>query len=169
MNHGASFPIRAIAKTFLLENNPDSCLAYSYKALNISETNERVYWKAIMCDDIARVFFSLKNDAQIAFQYVDKSLSTDTLMSALSLKGKIYQSVGQLDSAIICLNISKETSAIYTKASGYNALYELEKERSNYKEACAYADSFMFYMDSIHALTVSDKIMRLNQDHLLLH
>lgn len=144
------YPLRGIAECHMLQDQKDSAIYYFKRTLSVATQYKRDLFIPHLLGDLAKVYLYQKNDIDSAFLLTSLSIQTDSSDWVLSTRADAYERQGKLDSAMQCLLISKDNSEIYTKASSFNSLYRIGKKMNQHEQACIYADSFIFYWDSIN-------------------
>lgn len=154
-NHKILHAIRGMANIYIIQDNEQQALFYYNKAFLIAQsTNDSLWQSAISCD-IAKVYDS-EGIYLKAHEYINRAIrfspQSANLSSTYFWKGEILYDLEENDSAIHYLNEAIPRSDIYTKASIYHTLYEIEKGQRNYKQAITYNDTALVYYDSIQSL-----------------
>lgn len=161
---GLFYAVRGIGYIFMLQHQLDSALVYYQKALGVAETIGEDYYKSIIMGELG-ILFNERGEYQKANQYISASISSapvDTnLFTEYLWKGCILRNIHQMDSARYYLNLSKYSPYIFNRGGSYGELYKLEKEGKKYPAAIAAADSFIYYLDSIHDTTKATETARL--------
>lgn len=160
------FPYYWLANTFRIQDNNDSALFYYEKALENSKTfhDERRTINILVDISITSFYNDSVNQALKMYEYIH-SLYGDVYN--VFWNGKFLFLKNEWDSAKYFLQQGAQSDQFYTKASCFNLLSEIEKERLNHAQAYAYIDSFNAYRDSINSLKQHEKIQRLNVNHAL--
>lgn len=159
-------PYFGIAQTFMAMEINDSALVYYQKALDISRFYQDDYRSAIALSGMSSVYF-YKKDTLKALELYEQLSPNYNHIYGVYWRSKFLYLKNELDSARLCLEEGLQSASIYTKASCYDLLYKMEKQRKNHAMAYAYIDSFNVCRDSIHALKRHDEIHKLNTNHII--
>lgn len=74
---------------------------------------------------------------------------------------KLFFQLNNLDSALYYLLLAEKSDKIYVKTAAYNTLYNLEKRKSNYKDAYLYNEMYLQYSDSLYASLLSERVVEM--------
>lgn len=160
------FPYRGIAETYFLQEKSDSALVYCQKALTISQAVRNNYWEAAILNDISKIYLHI-GDTIKASLFITNAMQKDSLTANPYLISNLLYLKNELDSAKQYLLQGCQSTNLYTKASSYNLLYEIEKKNQNHTAAYAYSDSFNLYRDSIEMQKEHQEIQALNTKYAL--
>lgn len=121
--------------------------------------NSTIYQRFIVgkCNfcDIAKVYddqglyIEAKKQIDLALRYAPSNIN---LSPTYFWKGSILYNLEETDSAIHYLSRASTKANIYTKASIYQTLYEINKENKNYERTILYNDTALTCYDSIQKI-----------------
>lgn len=159
---------RGLGNIYALQDNEEEAISYYQTSLSIAQSiNDSIWETAILCD-IAKVYDSLGMHIE-ANKYIDHAIDCTPHNTSLSptyfWKGTILYNLEKEDSAIYYLSKSKINADIYTKASIYHTLYEIEKKREMFEQAILYNDTALLYYDSIQSMIHHTEINNLIKKH----
>lgn len=163
------YALRDIGDTFLLEYQLDSALLYYQESLKIAIALRNAEFLSLIYKNIAGLYdeqgcyIEAKSNISKALLY----LEGEDYLSACSIKGDISNHLNQNDSAIYYWSLATASPNIYTKASSFHCLYQQYKQLENWKKATLYADSFLVFYDSIHAMNERAELDKLMDNHLV--
>lgn len=149
---GIIIAYRNIGRIHLFAENIDSTL-YNYEhALKLARTINHNLSQTSILNDIGAIYDKIGKYNE-AIQLIQSTISRENEgnnnhASYLSL-GVIYEKKNMIDSAYYYFDLAKNSDNIYTEAGAYFRLYNLSKEKSNYKQALAYKEKHQFLRDSI--------------------
>jgi len=161
------FPLRWIGNIYLVRNELDSALYYSQHSLEVAQqVGDSLYCATALCD-LAR-YYKMNENYSEANAYITKAIEMNHHdYTYYSLKGEIFSHINEYDSARYYLQKSLDIENLYTYVSANYALYELEKEAENYRNAIQYADNYIVYYDSIQHLNQRAEVTKLMNDYAL--
>ena len=166
---GQAYPLRGIARMFLLQNRKDSALCYYQQALDCALEVQDSDVVGAVYHDFAIVYNEKKDYVQ-ANKYVSKAIAMmdyDMSINACLLKAKIMLNLNMLDSASYFFNKDIERLDIYGKAICYNGMYQIAKKREEWKTATESMDVYKVLYDSIQVMTDNKELNRLMDKHQL--
>lgn len=164
----ALYAIRGMGSIYAIEDSMSMALNHYLKALSIlTNTNDSTWKSAILCD-IARTYETMEMHKE-AESYINQSIrytpANDDLSASFFWKGEILHSLHQYDSATYYLKAAYPSSDLYTQVSIYQALYNLNVERGNYKQAVLYNDTALLLNDSVQSLMYYSETENLVREH----
>lgn len=165
----ACYALRDIGNTFLLEYQLDSALLYYQESLRIAIYLQNAELSSLIYKNMAGLYNEQGQYAE-AESNISKALPYlvgEDYMSACSIKGDILSHLGKNDSAIYYWSLATTSPNIYTKVSSYNCLYQQYKQFRNWENATLYADSFLVFYDSIHAMNERSELDKLMDNYLV--
>lgn len=158
---GRSFVLRDISRTYNSLEKKDSAIFYCEKAMLYGSEKS----KPSIYSELANLYVDV-DDYGKASEYLNYSLSypsSDALRFPTYLTlGKLYQKMGQLDSAYYYLNISKHGLKLTTQAGAYFHLAKAAYDQGHWKE---YAENQILYeqlRDSIFELKQTESIRKMH-------
>lgn len=150
--YGILHATRGLGNIYAIQDEEEKALSYYQKALSIAQSIKDSLWEnAIFCD-IAKVYddqglyIEAKKQIDLALRYAPSNIN---LSPTYFWKGTILYNLEETDSAIHYLSRASTKANIYTKASIYQTLYEINKGRKNYEQAIPYNDTALICYDSI--------------------
>ncbi len=159
---------RGLGNIYAIQDEEEKALSYYQKALSIAQSIKDSLWEnAIFCD-IARVYddqglyIEAKKHIDFALKYAPYDIN---LSPTYFWKGTILYNLEETDSAIHYLSRASTKADIYTKASIYQTLYEINKEKKNYEQAILYNDTALICYDSIQNIIHHTEINNLIKKH----
>ncbi|NDV57996.1 hypothetical protein D0T85_07765 [Bacteroides sp. 519] len=162
------YPMMDIGRLFLYSDNIDSSLLYQKQALTIIENSNDQTLYPVILRNIAHAH-DLNHESEQANYYITKALNASTIkadsLSFLYIKGKILRNLNNEDSARVCFNYSKNSEDIYTQASSYLALYELEKKVGNWEKSLESMDIYYALQDSLYNIKRHAEVASLMTKH----
>lgn len=164
-----AYPLRGIARVFLLQNNKDSALYYYQQALECAIAEKDSNLIGVLCHDLAVSYNEENNNIQ-ADKYISKAiriLSKENLAYAYLTKAKIMFDLNRIDSAEYYYSSQLDNLDIYGKAVSYNGLYKIAKNNGEWRLAMETLDTFKILYDSIQILADNEEITRLMDKHEL--
>ncbi len=139
-------------------NKPDKALDANKKALKYFDATQNKMYQFDLHNNNAAIYLK-KGDKPKALQEVNKAFEIANQIgfklgadAAQATKAEIYVNFGDYDQAEKILNKLKKDSSIThheIRLSLYNSLYEVNKHKSNYKEALFYHEKLKKLNDSI--------------------
>lgn len=163
------YPLRGIARIFLLQNKMDSALHYFQQVLDYAIELKDSNLIGALYHDIAMVYNEQKNYIQ-AEESISKALgimSEDESVNARLFKADILLSLNKLDSAIYYFCKDLNQLEMTGKAFCYNGLYKIAKKKGEWKVATEYMETYMLLFDSIQGMTDNKELARLMDKHQL--
>lgn len=164
-----TYPLRGIARMFLLQNNKDSALYYYKQVFDCALALQDSDVLSVVYHDFAIVYNEKKDYVQ-ANQYVSKAIEMmdyDKSVNACLLKAKIMLNLNMLDSASYFFNKDIDQLDIYGKAICYNGMYQIAKKKEEWKTATENMDAYKVLYDSIQVMTDNKELDRLMDKHQL--
>jgi tetratricopeptide (TPR) repeat protein len=166
--HGILHATRGLGNIYAIQDEEEKALSYYQKALSIAQSIKDSLWEnAIFCD-IAKVYddqglyIEAKKQIDSALNYAPSDIN---LSPTYFWKGTILYNLEEIDSAVHYLSRARVNANIYTKASIYQTLYEINKERKNYEQAILYNDTALICYDSIQKIIHHTEINNLIKKH----
>ena len=165
---GQIYPMRGIARMFLLQNRKDSALFYYQQALDCALADKDSSLIGALYHDFAMVY-NEKKDYILANQYVSKAIMIqgEGAVNACLSKAQIMLNLNQLDSASYFYNKNMSQLDIYGKAVCYDGMYQIAKKRGEWKTATENIDAYKVLYDSIQFMTDNEELNRLMDKHQL--
>lgn len=165
---GQIYPMRGIARMFLLQNRKDSALFYYQQALDCALADKDSSLIGALYHDFAMVY-NEKKDYILANQYVSKAIMIqgEGAVNACLSKAQIMLNLNQLDSASYFYNKNMSQLDIYRKAVCYDGMYQIAKKKGEWKVATENMDIYKVLYDSIQIMTDNEELNRLMDKHQL--
>ena len=165
---GQIYPMRGIARMFLLQNRKDSALFYYQQALDCALADKDSSLIGALYHDFAMVY-NEKKDYILANQYVSKAIMIqgEGAVNACLSKAQIMLNLNQLDSASYFYNKNMSQLDIYGKAVCYDGMYQISKKKGEWKVATENMDIYKVLYDSIQIMTDNEELNRLMDKHQL--
>lgn len=164
-----SYPLRGIARIFLLQNNKDSALCYYYQALNCALAEKDTNLVGVLYHDLAMVYSDKKDYAQ-ADKYISKAimiLNEENLAYACLSKAEIQFNLNQLDSASYYYTKHIDRLDLNGKAVSYDGMYNIAKKKGEWKIAMENLCTYRMLYDSIQTTLDNEKLTKLMDKHQL--
>ena len=165
---GQIYPMRGIARMFLLQNRKDSALFYYQQALDCALADKDSSLIGALYHDFAMVY-NEKKDYILANQYVSKAIMIqgEGAVNACLSKAQIMLNLNQLDSASYFYNKNMSQLDIYGKAVCYDGMYQIAKKKGEWTVATENMDIYKVLYDSIQIMTDNEELNRLMDKHQL--
>ena len=165
---GQIYPMRGIARMFLLQNRKDSAVFYYQQALDCALADKDSSLIGALYHDFAMVY-NEKKDYILANQYVSKAIMIqgEGAVNACLSKAQIMLNLNQLDSASYFYNKNMSQLDIYGKAVCYDGMYQIAKKKGEWKVATENMDIYKVLYDSIQIMTDNEELNRLMDKHQL--
>ena len=165
---GQIYPMRGIARMFLLQNRKDSALFYYQQALDCALADKDSSLIGALYHDFAMVY-NEKKDYILANQYVSKAIMIqgEGAVNACLSKVQSMLNLNQLDSASYFYNKNMSQLDIYGKAVCYDGMYQIAKKKGEWKVATENMDIYKVLYDSIQIMTDNEELNRLMDKHQL--
>lgn len=165
---GQIYPMRGIARMFLLQNRKDSALFYYQQALDCALADKDSSLIGALYHDFAMVY-NEKKDYILANQYVSKAIMIqgEGAVNACLSKAQIMLNLNQLNSASYFYNKNMSQLDIYGKAVCYDGMYQIAKKKGEWKVATENMDIYKVLYDSIQIMTDNEELNRLMDKHQL--
>lgn len=166
---GQIYPLRGIARVFLLQNEKDSALYYYQEALDCALAVQDSDLIGALYHDFAMVYNEKKEYIQ-ADKYASKVIaivSQDKLVNAYLLKAKIMLNLNELDSASYFFNKDMNELDIYGKVACYDGMYQIAKKKGEWKTAVENMDAYRVLYDSIQIMSDNEELIKLMDKHQL--
>ena len=165
---GQIYPMRGIARMFLLQNRKDSALFYYQQALDCALADKDSSLIGALYHDFAMVY-NEKKDYILANQYESKAIMIqgEGAVNACLSKAQIMLNLNQLDSASYFYNKNMSQLDIYGKAVCYDGMYQIAKKKGEWKVATENMDIYKVLYDSIQIMTDNEELNRLMDKHQL--
>lgn len=164
-----AYPLRGIARVFLLENIKDSALYYYHSAMDCALAEQDSALIGALCHDLAMVY-NQKEDYEKADEFVSKAMqivNQDILTTVCLLKAEVMLNLNKLDSACYYYNKDIDQLDVFGKAECYNGLCRLALKRGDWKSAIESKESYMVLYDSIQVMSDNEELARLMDKHQL--
>lgn len=162
------YPMRGIARVFLLQNEKDSALYYYQQALDCALADQDSSLIGALYHDLAMVY-SEKKDYIQADKFVSKAIllqGQDAINTCLS-KAQIMLNLNKLDSASYFFSKNMDELDIYGKAVCYDGMYQIAKRKGEWKTATENMDAYKILYDSMQIMTDNEELNRLMDKHQL--
>lgn len=162
-----TYPMRGIARVFLLQNEKDSALYYQ-QALDCALADQDSSLIGALYHDLAMVY-SEKKDYIQADKFVSKAIllqGQDAINTCLS-KAQIMLNLNKLDSASYFFSKNMDELDIYGKAVCYDGMYQIAKRKGEWKTATENMDAYKILYDSMQIMTDNEELNRLMDKHQL--
>ena len=163
-----TYPMRGIARVFLLQNEKDSALYYYQQALDCALADQDSSLIGALYHDLAMVY-SEKKDYIQADEFVSKAIllqGQDAINTCLS-KAQIMLNLNKLDSASYFFSKNMDELDIYGKAVCYDGMYQIAKRKGEWKTATENMDAYKILYDSMQIMTDNEELNRLMDKHQL--
>ena len=163
-----TYPMRGIARVFLLQNEKDSALYYYQQALDCALADQDSSLIGALYHDLAMVY-SEKKDYIQADKFVSKAIllqGQDAINTCLS-KAQIMLNLNKLDSASYFFSTNMDELDIYGKAVCYDGMYQIAKRKGEWKTATENMDAYKILYDSMQIMTDNEELNRLMDKHQL--
>ena len=163
-----TYPMRGIARVFLLQNEKDSALYYYQQALDCTLADQDSSLIGALYHDLAMVY-SEKKDYIQADKFVSKAIllqGQDAINTCLS-KAQIMLNLNKLDSASYFFSKNMDELDIYGKAVCYDGMYQIAKRKGEWKTATENMDAYKILYDSMQIMTDNEELNRLMDKHQL--
>lgn len=163
------YPLKGIARVFLLQNNNDSALFYYQKALDCALEIQDSNLIGALYHDIALIYNDQKDYCQ-ADKYASrafKKVNREMLMAVYLLKAEIFFNKNNLDSANYFYNLDFSQLDIYGKATYHEGLYKVAKKKDDWKTALENKEAYIKLYDSIQINNDNKELARLMDKHQL--
>ena len=163
-----TYPMRGIARVFLLQNEKDSALYYYQQALDCALADQDSSLIGALYHDLAMVY-SEKKDYIQADKFVSKASllqGQDAINTCLS-KAQIMLNLNKLDSASYFFSKNMDELDIYGKAVCYDGMYQIAKRKGEWKTATENMDAYKILYDSMQIMTDNEELNRLMDKHQL--
>ena len=163
-----TYPMRGIARVFLLQNEKDSALFYYQRALDSILADQDSSLIGALYHDLAMVY-SEKKDYIQADKFVSKAIllqGQDAINTCLS-KAQIMLNLNKLDSASYFFSKNMDELDIYGKAVCYDGMYQIAKRKGEWKTATENMDAYKILYDSMQIMTDNEELNRLMDKHQL--
>ena len=165
---GQIYPMRGIARMFLLQNRKDSALFYYHQALDCALAEQDSSLIGALYHDLAMVY-SEKKDYIQADKFVSKAIllqGQDAINTCLS-KAQIMLNLNKLDSASYFFSKNMDELDIYGKAVCYDGMYQIAKRKGEWKTATENMDAYKILYDSMQIMNDNEELNRLMDKHQL--
>ena len=163
-----TYPMRGIARVFLLQNEKDSALYYYQQALDCALADQDSSLIGALYHDLAMVY-SEKKDYIQADKFVSKAIllqGQDAINTCLS-KAQIMLNLNKLDSASYFFSKNMDELDIYGKAVCYDGMYQIAKRKGEWKTATENMDAYKILYDSMQIMNDNEELNRLMDKHQL--
>lgn len=166
--YGLLHAIRGLGNIYAIQDNEDKALSYYQKALSVTQSIKDSLWEnAILCD-IAKIYDSqgmhieAKKHIELALKHAPSNIN---LSPTYFWKGTILYNLEETDSAIHYLSQASTNADIYTKATIYQTLYEINKRKKEFEQAILYNDTALVCYDSIQNIIHHAEVTNLLKKH----
>ena len=162
------YPMRGIARVFLLQNEKDSALYYYQQALDCALVDQDSSLIGALYHDLAMVYNEKKDYVQ-ADKFVSKAIllqGQDAINTCLS-KAQIMLNLNKLDSASYFFSKNMDQLDIYGKAVCYDGMYQIAKKKGEWKTATENVDAYKILYDSMQIMNDNEELNRLMDKHQL--
>ena len=165
---GQIYPMRGIARMFLLQNRKDSALFYYQQALDCALADKDSSLIGALYHDFAMVY-NEKKDYILANQYVSKAIMIqgDDAVNVCLSKAQIMLNLNKLDSASYFFSKNIDQLNIYGKAVCYDGMHQIAKKRGEWKIATENMDAYRVLYDSMQIMNDNEELNRLMDKHQL--
>ena len=165
---GQIYPMRGIARMFLLQNRKDSALLYYQKALDYALAEQDSSLIGALYHDLAMVYNEKKDYVQ-ADKYVSKAMimQGDDAVNVCLSKAQIMLNLNKLDSASYFFSKNIDQLNIYGKAVCYDGMHQIAKKRGEWKIATENMDAYRVLYDSMQIMNDNEELNRLMDKHQL--
>lgn len=166
--YGILHATRGLGSIYAIQDEEEKALSYYQKSLSIAQSIKDSLWENALFCDIAKVYDSqgmhieAKKQIELALKYAPSNIN---LSPTYFWKGTIFYNLEETDSAIYYFSRASINADIYTKASIYQTLYEICKERKDLEQAISYNDTAIIYYDSIQNIIHHTEISKLIKNH----
>lgn len=152
---------RNIARAFDLRCSSDSAVYYYEKSLQLSDSIR--YYEIL--SELAGAYVNV-GEVEKAYKAAIDFINHDNIQHSkhpiyMNL-GKVYWSVGKLDSARYYLNQSKEGPQFLTRLGSYFYLAKVEEQARNYRQYAVCQNEYEKYHEEYEEWTYSEKIEHIN-------
>ena len=165
---GQIYPMRGIARMFLLQNRKDSALFYYQQALDCALADKDSSLIGALYHDLAMVYNEKKDYVQ-ADKYVSKAMMIqgDDAVNVCLSKAQIMLNLNRLDSASYFFSKNIDRLNIYGKAVCYDGMHQIAKKRGEWKVATENMDAYRVLYDSMQIMNDNEELNRLMDKHQL--
>lgn len=163
------YPLRGMARVFLLQNEKDSALYYYQQALDCAVAVQDSALIGALYHDFAMLYDEQK-DYILADKYVSKAImimGQDEAANACLLKAKIMLNLDKLDSASYFFNKNVDQLGVNGKVVCYNGMYQVAKKKGEWETAVKNIDMYKILYDSIQIMADNEELNRLMDKHQL--
>ena len=163
------YPLRGIARTFLLQNEKDSALYYYEYALDCALVEQDSNLIGALYHDLAMVY-SEKKDYTQADRYISKAIATmdyNRSFNAYLLKAKVMLNLNKLDSASYFYSRNIDQLDIYGKVACYDGMYQVAERKGEWKVAAENIGAYKILYDSIQVIADNEELSQLMDKHQL--
>lgn len=165
---GQTYPLRGIARMYLLQNMQDSALYYYQEALDYALAEQDSSLIGALYHDFAMVYNEKKDYVQ-ANKYVSKAINIQgqEAVNTILSKAQIMLNLNEVDSAGYIFQEIIDQLDIYGKAVCYDGMYQIAKKKGEWKTATENMDAYKILYDSIQIMTDNEELNRLMDKHHL--
>lgn len=163
------YPLRGIARVFLLQNQKDSALSYYQQALNCLLAEKDSNLIGALYHDLAMVYNDKKDYIQ-ADEYISKALenlNNENLAYAYLSKAEIQFNLNRLDSASYYYTKDLDKLSVYGKAVSYDGMYNVAQKKGEWKTAMEHLYTYRILYDSIQTTLDNEELAKLMDKHQL--
>lgn len=159
-----SYSQRDIARMYDAKNMPDSVLFYYKEACNTALANKDTARYYGILGELGAYYYEIgKTDStKQILRFVEKQPLLHNKTHIYKRLGDLYKDDNQLDSASYYYSKNLSQSNIRNIYYAYRGLYEIEKQKTNYKQAQEYIDKALLLKDSIELITKTEDVARIN-------
>lgn len=149
---GIPFVLRNMARIYHVTEKQDSAVLYYKQTIEKAKKikNQRALISSLI--EIAGLYTE-RGDYKKASACLSevsglKPNKSDSEQLA-SVYARYYHYTGKIDSALFFLNQCLQSRNSYTKTASYHKLYQIAKDKQEYKQALDYADQYYAYKDTL--------------------
>lgn len=166
--YGIIHATRGLGNIYAIQDNEEKALSYYQKALSVTQSiNDSLWENALFCDiakiyDSQGMFIEAQKHIELALRHAPAHIN---LSPTYFWKGTILYNLEETDSAIHYLAKASIDADIYTKATIYQTLYEINKRKENFELAILYNDTALVCYDSIQNIIHHAEVTNLLKKH----
>ena len=159
-----SYSQRDIARMYDAKNMPDSVLFYYKEACNTALANKDTARYYGILGELGGYYYEIgKTDlTKQILRFVEQQPLLHNKTHIYTRLGDLYKDDNQLDSASYYYSKNLSQSNIRNIYYAYRGLYEIEKQKTNYKQAQEYIDKALLLKDSIELITKTEDVAKIN-------
>lgn len=166
--YGILHATRGLGNIYAIQDNEEKALSYYQNALSVTQSISDSLWENAIYCDIAKIYDSqgmhieAQKNIELALKYAPSHIN---LSPTYFWKGTILYNLEETDSAIHYLSQASIDADIYTKATIYQTLYEINKRKENFELAILYNDTALVCYDSIQNIVHHAEVTSLLKKH----